>query len=288
MRAMAIAVFSFAVCGCVANAAARDPSGGDFADVRHFGTLPFRETPFAALRGLRPMSAERAATRNHYRFHYDDTGRLRRVTFQLGERLREPNDTANFFFRTPRVDIDYAPGVEAHTYFDDNGHPMLLRGVYRAVYELKDDGWPRTLRYEGVDDEPVENTWGIARYEWSIADDGVVTERRFNLAGEPAPMRGNLPFGIVSFHYGPEGLLAVMRNVGEDGALVMNALNAAQDKLEYNRAGDVIAWNVLDTDGKHVRGNSAATSRPLKSLWGRAGGQDYGSRMPYAFRCSSR
>jgi YD repeat-containing protein len=242
----------------------------------YYSTLPFRESPFADLRGIHPLTAEQAAARNHFRFEYDGLGRPIRISFRLGEVLRELNHASNFFFASSRMDIEYGQGEERRRFFDRHGNPVSVQGAYRQRFELDDMGYREALHFEDAAGQSVQNDWGIARYHWRIRPDGTVIEHREDLAGEPVAMRPNLPFYELHLHYGPGGWLALMQNFGLDGVLVDNALHAAQDKLEYEADGDMRAWNVLDRNHRPVRGNSPHVARGVGEYdrWG----YDVGSR----------
>ena len=67
----------------------------------YFSTVPFRETPFADMIGINPLSQKEASERNHYRFEYDRAGRVIKAGFYLGDKLRDLNHTANHFFLSP-------------------------------------------------------------------------------------------------------------------------------------------------------------------------------------------
>ncbi|WP_375202251.1 hypothetical protein [Hyphococcus sp.] len=175
----------------------------------YFTALPFRESPFADLRGVHPIMRAKAMAQNHFRFEYDGEGRPIRVTFLLGDTPRPLNDhTDNFFFQTPRVDIFYEEGRETRRFFDEHGNPAKMRGVFREVYELDHLGYRQRLTFYNSDGERIENSWGIAEYVWVIEKDGLVIEDHFNLAGEVVPKRPNLPFMRLRLHYGPAGWLA--------------------------------------------------------------------------------
>ena len=65
------------------------PDRHSFSD--YFRSLTFRESPFAPHKGIHRISPERAAEVNHFRFEYDQNGRIAEITFGLGDRLRRPN-----------------------------------------------------------------------------------------------------------------------------------------------------------------------------------------------------
>ncbi len=230
--------------------------------IAYFSTLPFRESPFADLKGIHRISASEAKIRNHYRFEYDEQYRPIRVTFMLGDTPRPTNQTANFFFRTTRIDISYQTNHEVRTFFDRFGNPALARGIYKEIYEIDAAGYRKRLTFENADGTKAQSEWGVAEYLWQVENDGTVIEKHLDLNGSTVVKRPNLTFYTLRLHYGPNGWLSLMENYGPKGNTLMNnTMKAAQDKLEYDANGDMRAWNVFDENEVRVRGNSPDVHR---------------------------
>lgn len=229
---------------------------------QYFATLPFRETPFSTLKGVHQISVEEAKTRKHFRFEYDADGRPLQVSFMQGAKVVDLNDSANYYFFAPQLKIKYGANTETRSFFDKHGNRIVVTGdVFQELYHMDERGYRRSLEFYGVDGKNVENSWGVARYEWMLLDDGTVVEKRYGFDGELAELRGGFPFYEVHFHYGPKGWLALMQNYGLEGKLTMNKLNAAQDRLEYAANGDLLSWNVLDVNGNYSVGNSPGVAK---------------------------
>ena len=238
---------------------------GEAKFVAYFYTLPFRESPFANVVGIHPMSETEAANRNHYRFEYDSLHRPIRITFMLGDTPRQTNRTANFFFRTSRIDISYVSSRETRMFFDRFGNPALARGVFKEIYELDEAGYRTRLTFQNADGTRAQSDWGVAEYLWQVEKDGTVIEKHFNLDGDTVVKRPNLTFYTLRLNYGPHGWLSLMENYGPEGkVLVNNTMNGAQDKLEYDANGDMRAWNVFDENRVRVKGNSPRVHRGLR------------------------
>jgi YD repeat-containing protein len=236
----------------------------DTQHVRYFSNIAFRETPFSNISGVYPIGPIEAASQNHYRFEYDGQGRIIRASFMLAETPRSLNHTANYYFEAPRIDISYSDGFEERHYFDAHGNRIAVRGdVFVARFKLDALGYRERLEFFDVHGEATENSWGIATYQWTIEDDGTVVEVRYGLSGELRPLRSGFPFYEIEFHFGADGYLSVMRNLGTTGTLTLNELNAAQDRLIYDARGSLLSWNVLDTEGRLSVGNGPAVARGI-------------------------
>lgn len=228
----------------------------------YYSTVPFRETPFADLIGINPLSEQEASARNHYRFEYDRSGRLVEAGFYLGKNLRDLNHTANHFFLSPLIRFSYDKGQEKRRFFDKHGNAITVRGnVFEEVYDLDDKGRRIRLRFKNEKGEWIQNAWDIAEYRWAILPDGRVIEERFDEKGAMVSIRPGFHFYRIRFHYDHRGMLALMQNIDKNGRLVENDSGAAQDKIEYDENGNVIAWNVLDKNDQLTRGNSPDVAR---------------------------
>lgn len=229
---------------------------------QYYSTLPFRETPYSELRGIHPMTANDAKTRKHFRFVHDKFGRVTKVSFMQGHDVIDLNDSANYYFFASEVRIEYGADTETRTFFDKHGNRITVSGdVFQELYRLDERGYRRSLEFYGVDGKPVENSWGVARYEWTLLNDGTVIEKRYGFDGALKELRGGFPFFEVRFHYGPNGWLALMQNYGLEGELTMNDLNAAQDRLEFAANGDLHSWNVLNVEDEYSVGNGPGVAR---------------------------
>lgn len=228
----------------------------------YYSTVPFRETPFADMIGINPLSEQEARSRNHYRFEYDRAGRLIRCGFYLKDQLRDLNHTANHFFLAPLIKIAYSDGQEHRRFFDKHGNRIEVRGeIFEEVYELDEKGRRVGLRFKNKQGNWIQNAWDIAEYTWDILPDGRVIEERFDEQGNLVSIRPGFHFYRIRFHYDHRGMLALMQNINELGQLVENDSGAAQDKIEYDEHGNVIAWNVLDKHDQLTRGNSPDVAR---------------------------
>jgi YD repeat-containing protein len=234
--------------------------------VAYYSDLAFRESPFEDIAGTGRMSAADATRRNHYRIARDARDRVVSVRHALGNRLRDPDPEHRFFSQAAEMRLCYPQGHEVRKFFNTRGRPTTIRGsVAEERFDLDEEGYRQALRHLGVNGQPVDSGWGIARYDWQRNDDGSVIETRHNLAGEAVAMRPNLPFERVRLRFGPSGWLAKLEHLDDKGALLDNPMNAAEDRLEYRASGEFIAWNVYDAKGERVEGNAPNVARGITS-----------------------
>ncbi|MBX3174361.1 MAG: hypothetical protein KF709_08100 [Gemmatimonadaceae bacterium] len=233
----------------------------------YFAALSFVESPFEDVVGVHRMTAEEASRRNHFRLEYGADRRLARVVFGLGDIPRAPDHTGNALSEAPVTEICYAEGVETRRFRDAHGNPIYTKGnVAEERFTLDSLGYRRSLTFHDADGAPIQNGWGVARYEWSIEKDGTVIEERFDAAGAAAPIRPGFPFFRLRLHFGPAGYLALMENIDAQGRLVENTMHAAQDKLEFAADGQMLAWNVYDGREARAEGNGPRVARGIREF----------------------
>ena len=227
-----------------------------------YAQLPFRETPFADIEGIHPLSEEQARTIKHFVLERDALGRVTEVSFRQGEAVVPLNISTNAVTHAPHIRIAYAGDSEIRLFFDAKGNPALANGVFREIYTLDEAGNRTSLVFEDFDGNRTASDWGIFEYRWAVDRRGTVTEQRFDRGGTPAPIRPGFPFYCVKLHYDQRGYLALMENYGPDcEQLTLNELNGAQDKLEYDRLGNMVAWNVYDDWERRSKGNGPGVAR---------------------------
>lgn len=237
----------------------------------YYASMQFMESPFSDFKGIVPLTIKEATQRNHYLFEYDSRDNLKRISFRLGNVLRAPNHTANYFFHSSRIDFEYSPGQEIRTFYDQFNQQISIRGgVFREIYSLDKLGHRTMVRFEDKESRPVENNWNIARYAWTLQTNGAVIEERYNLKGELVPMRPDLFFYRVRFHFGYTGSLALMQQIDDMGNLVENQTGVAQDRILYDKMGRWYGWAVLDKNHQLTEGNGPAVAQGIypANAWG--------------------
>lgn len=223
---------------------------------QRYSQMPFRETPYADIRGIFPLSESQVQGRKHYIISYDHLHRVIEVKFVLNENVVPLNINKNVVTHAPHIKIEYQGSQEIRRFYDQYGNPTLSNGVFQEVFRLDDLGQRISLHFLDQEGERVASDWGIYEYTWTTDNKGTVTEQRFDEEGEPAEIRPGFPFYCLKLHYDQRGFLAMMENYGKqcDG-LTENSLNAAQDKLVYNETGFMTSWNVFNGEQERARGN---------------------------------
>ena len=235
--------------------------------VAYFAALPFRESPFTPLSGTHELSEAQARERNHYRFEYDADNHLIEASFRMGDHVRDLDGSESLFFLAPLIRVAREPNREIRYFFDKHRNPITVRGsVYREVYHLDDKGFYEALHFEDIQGKPIANSWDIARYQWEIQPDGSVIEDRLDMDGKPEKLRPGFDFYRLHLFFGIGGNLALMRYIDDSGNMLENNTGAAQDKLEFDADGNMLAWNVLDDEHRLVRGNGPNVARGVQSF----------------------
>ncbi len=119
--------------------------------------------------------------------------------------------------------------------------------------------------FQNEEGDKIENNWGVASYTWELHDDGSVVEERFNLRGEPQPLRPYFPFHRIRLHYDSNGYISLMQNIDAVGNLKDNETGVAQDKIEFDSEGRWLGWRVLDKKGNPTEGNGPNVARGINT-----------------------
>ncbi len=231
--------------------------------IEYYSTIPLRESPYASKQGVIRLTKEEAMKRNHYQFTFNNNFKLKSISFNLGNKLINPNHTSNYFFTTSQQRFEYINNLEIRTFFDRFGNQIKQRKAFKEIYTLDDLGRYKTLYFEDESGNQIENSWGISNYKWNHQDDGSVIENRYNLKGEDKPLRPGFEFYTIRLYFDRNGFLALMQNIDKSGNLVENSSGVAQDKLHFDNEGRWLGWTVLDKNHKIKRGNGPNVARGI-------------------------
>lgn len=226
-----------------------------FKTYRH---LVFRESPVEPISGRHEINAEQARNTLHHRFRYDDQGRLIEVRRAVGDQVtRNPGSFEGFFWWAPQLRIEYAPGKETRSFYNEAGDRIAAHGpVWRMEFTLDAQGRRSALHYFDKDGKPVNGTWGAHRYAWEHPAPGVVIETRFALDGTPTPLRPDFLFQRVRLEFGHDDLLDTMLNIDAQGQLVATDSGSAVDRIVYDPWRNFVRWQVYDTQRRPKNGNA--------------------------------
>jgi hypothetical protein len=233
-------------------------SGASAERLQYYRHMVFRESPMEDLRGRHEISAEQAKTTLHHRFRYNDLDRLIEVRRTVGDKVtRNPGSFEGFFWWAPQVRIEYLPGKEIRSFYNEAGDRIAAHGpVWRMEFTLDAQGRRTALHYFDKDGKPVNGYWGAHRYAWEHPEPGVVIETRFALDGKPAPLRSNFLFQRVRLEFGHDDLLDTMLNIDAKGELVATESGSAVDRIVYDPWLNFTRWQVYDTQRRPKNGNA--------------------------------
>ena len=219
--------------------------------VEYYRSLLFSETPFDIERGSRQLTADQAANINSYKFTYDNEHRLLSVEFVRGEELLGYSSMRE----AAKITYDYIDNQQIKHFFDENNQPFESEGIFAAVYTLDMTGTRTGLKFYNKNGEPVENQNKIHSYVWEVLDDGMVQEKRYNLANEETIMNPFCPFYELRFAYNSNGYVVRMANYMNDSLYNCTAENCGDIGVSYftfapNEHGDVEEFSVYNVTGQ--------------------------------------
>ncbi|HNR40816.1 MAG TPA: hypothetical protein PKL65_01160 [Bacteroidales bacterium] len=232
--------------GCSQNQPGRNVS----TNVKYYRNILFSETPWDIERGSRELTPGQAAEINSYKFTYDDEGRLLSVEFSRNDELLGYSALGG----AARITYEYTGNKQIKHFFDENNQPMESAGVFTAEYTLDDKGIRTGLKFFDRNGQPVENRNKINNYVWKILDDGMLQEKRYNLAGEETIMNPFCPFYELRFSYNDKGYVTRMANYMNDALYNCTAENCGDIGVSYftfepNEHGDVESFSVFNVLG---------------------------------------
>lgn len=226
--------------------------------LKYYRHLVFRESPVEDFKGRQEIDAGAAKALLHHRFRFDEQGRVTEIVRAVGERLtRNEGSFSGFLWWAPAVRIEYAPGKEIRSFYNEAGDRIAAHGaVWRMEFSLDAQGRRSALNYFGKDGQPVDGAWGIQRYEWERPAPGVIIEARFNRRGESAPVRPDFLFHRVRLEFGHEDLLDFIVHVDAKGDIADSPTGAAVDRISYDPWGNFQRWQVYNRQRQPHNGNA--------------------------------
>lgn len=219
--------------------------------VEYYRNLQFSETPFDIEKGTHKLKDNEARTVNSYKFTYDNDGRLLSVEFVRNGVLLDYSAMGG----AARITYDYKDNKQVKHYFNKENQPIESSGIFAAEYTLNEQGIRTGLKFYGKDGQPAENRNKIHSYVWTVLDDGMVRELRYNLANEETVLNPNCPFYELRFSYNDKGYLTRMANFMGDTLYNCTAENCGDIGVSYftfvpNEEGDIESFSVYNVFGQ--------------------------------------
>ena len=216
----------------------------------YYRNLLFSETPYDIERGSRELTPEQAKDINSYKFNYDNTGRLLSVEFVRGDELLGYSSMG-----AAKITYEYSDNKQIKHFFDENNQPIESGGAFTYEYTLNEKGTRTGLKFFDKEGQPVENRNKIHSYVWVVLPDGMVQEKRYNLANEETIMNPFCPFYELRFSYNDKGYVVRMANYMEDRLYNCTAENCGDIGVSYfvfdpNEFGDVRSFSVYNVTGQ--------------------------------------
>jgi len=244
-----LSVTAFAIVllsACNQNQANKNADSG----TKYYRNLLFSETPWDIEKGSRELTPGEAAEINSYKFVYDNEGRLLSVEFVRGDELLGYGSLDG----AAKITYEYSDSKQIKHYFDENNQPIESGGVFTEEYTLDENGVRTGLKFFDKNGQPVENRNKINYYVWTILEDGMLQEKRYNLANEETIMNPFCPFYELRFTYNDKGFVTRMANYMDDTLYNCTAENCGDIGVSYftfdpNEHGDVENFAVFNVTG---------------------------------------
>lgn len=219
--------------------------------VEYYRNLQFSETPYDIEKGTHRIKDSEAKNVNSYKFTYDNDGKLLSVEFVRNDVLLGYSSMGG----NAKIVYEYKNDKQIKHFYNKDNERVESSGVYTAEYTLNEKGIRTGLKFYGKDGAPVENRNKIHNYVWTVLDDGMVRELRYNLANEETVMNPNCPFYELRFSYNDKGYLTRMANFMGDTLYNCTAENCGDIGVSYftfvpNEEGDVEEFSVYNVFGQ--------------------------------------
>jgi YD repeat-containing protein len=219
--------------------------------VEYYRNLLFSETPYDIEKGTHPLTPDEAKTINSYKFTYDNTGRLLSVEFVRNNLLLAYSSMGG----AAKITYEYKENKQIKRYFNKDNEPIESGGVATWEYTLDSNGNRIGLMFLGKDGAMIENRNKIHSWVWEVLPDGMVRERRYNLAGVETIMNANCPFYELRFSYNEKGYVTRMANYMGDTLYNCTAENCGDIGVSYftfvpNESGDLLSFSVFNVYGQ--------------------------------------
>jgi hypothetical protein len=222
----------------------------------YYSRFPFWESPIQIFQGEGPLTKEQALKRKHIRVGYDQQNRIISIQRRLGDQFKDVAglDYELYIFNV-HTRIEYIDNLAKHTSYDRYGNQVKVWGdVWTRIYQIDQHGRFLKLWFTDEQSKSIENSSGVAYYEWAHQSDGSVIEERRNFEGKMKPHRRGFEFQRIKLTFAKDGSLRVMQNLDDSGKLLASKSGAAQYHYFYDSQGKFELWKIYDENGKPAKG----------------------------------
>jgi len=221
------------------------------ANVKYYRNLLFSETSWDLERGNHELTPEEAKTVNNYKITYNEDGQIVSVEFNRNDTLLNYSSMGG----AAKATYTYEGNLQVKKFFDEKGVPSKNGGASVFEYTLDSTGMRVAMRFLDEAGQPVENRNNISNYVWTKLTDGMIQEKRYNLAGEMVIMNPFCPFYELRFSYDANGYVTRMANYDNDTLYNCTAENCGEAGVSYflfenNESGDLLNFSVHNTTGR--------------------------------------
>jgi YD repeat-containing protein len=241
-----IAVAGMGLYSCSPKPAQNETQG----NVKYYRNLLFSETSWDLERGNHELTAGEAKTINNYKITYNENGQIASVEYNRNDSLLNYSSMG-----AAKITYTYEGNLQKKHFFDEKGAPTKNGGASVFEYTLNDEGMRIAMRFLDETGQPVENRNSIHNYVWTKMPDGMIQEKRYNLAGEMVIMNPFCPFYELRFSYDTNGYVTRMANFDNDTLYNCTAENCGDIGVSYfqfknNEHGDLLSFSVHNTTGR--------------------------------------
>ena len=220
------------------------------SNVKYYRNLLFSETSWDLERGSHELSADEAKNVNNYKFTFNENGQIASVEYNRNDSLLNYSSMG-----AAKITYTYEGNLQIKRFFDEKGAPTKNGGVSVFEYTLNDNGMRIANRFLDETGQPVENRNSIHNYVWTKMPDGMIQEKRYNLAEEMVIMNPFCPFYELRFSYDGNGYVTRMANFDNDTLYNCTAENCGDVGVSYfqfenNDKGDLLTFSVHNTTGR--------------------------------------
>jgi len=219
-------------------------------NVKYYRSLLFSETAWDLERGSHELTAEEAKTINNYKFTWNANQQIVSVEFNRNDSLLNYSSMG-----AAKLTYTYEGDLQVKRFFDEKNEPTKNGGASIYEYTLDANGMRVAMRFLDETGQPVENRNNIHNYVWTKLPDGMIQEKRYNLAEEMVIMNPFCPFFELRFSYDDKGYVTRMANFDNDTLYNCTAENCGDIGVSYflfenNEHGDVVSFSVHNTVGQ--------------------------------------